>query len=155
MSLNQPQLSMPSIKSQQGSMLVIAIFIIVVLGLLLSALASILNSSQQSVSYEVLGVRAQAAANAGMEAGLYRVLRNSLSCNRITDDTIMPTTVLTLMLDTNSTGLSQCSVVVLCGQRPAVSGSSATYFILNSTGTCIAGNNQLTASRVIKSEVQR
>ena len=50
------RLSMPTIKSQQGSMLVIAIFIIVVFGLLLSALANILNSSQQSVSYEVLGV---------------------------------------------------------------------------------------------------
>ncbi len=136
-------------------MLVMAVFIIVIFGLLASALSSILSSSQNTVSYEVLGVRAQAAANAGMEAGLYRVLRNSLSCNQITDGSIMPTTVLTLMLDTNSIGLSQCSVVVLCGQRPAVSSSSATYFILNSTGTCIAGNNQLTATRVIKSEVQR
>jgi hypothetical protein len=146
---------MISFKSQQGSMLVIAIFIIVVLGILLSALASILSSSQQSVNYEVLGVRAQAAANAGLDAGLYRILRQSSSCNVMASGSTMPTTMLSVALDVSSTGLSQCTVAVFCGQRPAVSGSTAIYFILNSTGTCIAGNNKLTATRVIKSEVKK
>lgn len=151
MSLNKSQLSMLSIKSQQGSVLVIAIFIIVVLGLLLSALANILNTSQQSVSYEVLGIRAQATANAGLEAGLYRVLRNSVACNVIP----AASTPLTATIDNTVVGLAQCSVSVTCNQRAVVNGSTATYYILNSTGTCVAGNNKLTATRNLKAEVQK
>lgn len=146
------RLSMPTIKSQQGSMLVIAIFIIVVFGLLLSALANILNSSQQSVSYEVLGVRAQTAANAGMEAGLYRVLRESVPCNVMPAGSTTPTTSLSVNLDAS---LAQCTVTVLCGQRSVINGNSASYYILNSSGSCAAGDNKLTATRNLKAEVQR
>ena len=137
-----PQLKRHPNKAQQGSMLVVAVFIIVVFGLLFAALSNIFSSSETAVSYEVLGIRAQAAANAGIEAGLYRVLRKSAACNQVADSSVTPTTTLAVTLDTSSAGLSQCSVTVLCGQRPALSSSTATYFILNSTGTCIAGNNQ-------------
>lgn len=151
MSPDHSRVNIPSMTSQQGSMLVIAIFIIVVVGLLLSALANMLNSSQQSVSYEVLGVRAQAAANAGMEAGLYRVLRNSVACH------VLPaaSTPLTVVIDNTTVGLSQWTVSVTCSQRAAINGSTATYYILNSTGTCVAGDNKLTATRNLKAEVQR
>lgn len=134
-------------------MLVIAIFIIVIFGLLLSALVSILNSSQQSVNYEVLGVRAQAAANAGLEAGLYQVLRNATACNVLP----APSTPLVVAIDVTAAELAQCAVSVTCNQRAPVIGSTAAYFILNSTGTCSvgAGGNQLTATRDIKAEVQR
>lgn len=139
-------------KSQHGSMLVIAIFIIVVLGLLLSALANILNASQQSVSYEVLGIRAQAVANAGMEAGLYRVLREAVPCNVMPAGSTTPTTSLSVNLDAS---FAQCTVTVLCGQRSAINGNSANYYILNSSGSCTAGENKLTATRNLKAEVQR
>lgn len=56
MSLNRNSSNIPFVKSQQGSMLVMAVFIIVIFGLLASALSSILSSSQDAVSYEVLGV---------------------------------------------------------------------------------------------------
>lgn len=152
-----PDVSCPSalVKRQRGSMLVVAVFVIVVIGLLAAALSAVFLSSETAVSYEVLGIRAQAAANAGIEGGLYRILRKSAACNQVADSSVTPTTTLAVTLDTSSAGLSQCSVTVLCGQRPAVSGSTATYFILNSTGICIAGNNNLTATRVIKSEVKR
>lgn len=132
-------------------MLVMAVFIIVIFGLLASALTSILSSSQDTVNYEVLGVRAQATANAGLEAGLYRILRSSVACN------VIPTasTPLTVAIDNSVVGLAQCSVNVTCSQRTAVSGSTATYYILNSTGICVAGNNKLTATRNIKAEVQK
>ena len=143
--------NMPSAKSQQGSMLVIAVFIIVIFGLLASALTSILSSSQDSVSYEVLGVRAQATANAGLEAGLYRVLRNSVACNVIP----AASTPLTVAIDNTVVGLAQCNVSVTCNQRAAINGSTAMYYILNSTGTCVAGNNKLTVTRNLKAEVQK
>jgi MSHA biogenesis protein MshP len=141
----------PFVKSQQGSMLVMAVFIIVIFGLLASALSSILSSSQDTVSYEVLGVRAQATANAGLEAGLYRVLRNFVACNVIP----AASTPLTVAIDNTVVGLTQCNVSVTCNQRAAINGSSATYYILNSTGTCVAGNNKLTATRNLKAEVQK
>ena len=144
--------NMPSAKSQQGSMLVIAVFIIVIFGLLASALTSILSSSQDSVSYEVLGVRAQATANAGMEAGLYRVLRESVLCNVMPAGSTTPTTSLSVNLDAS---LAQCTVTVLCGQRSAINGNSVNYYILNSSGPCTTGDNKLTATRNLKAEVQR
>ena len=132
-------------------MLVMAVFIIVIFGLLASALTSILSSSQDTVSYEVLGSRAQATANAGLEAGLYRVLRNSVTCNAIP----AASTPLTVAIDNSVVGLAQCNVSVTCNQRAAINGSTAMYYILNSTGTCVAGNNKLTATRNLKAEVQK
>ena len=151
MSPDRNSSNIPFVKSQQGSMLVMAVFIIVIFGLLASALTSILSSSQDTVSYEVLGSRAQATANAGMEAGLYRVLRNSVACNVIP----AASTPLTVNIDNTVVGLVQCNVSVACNQRAAVNGSTTTYYILNSTGTCVAGNNKLTATRNLKAEVQK
>lgn len=51
--------------------------------------------------------------------------------------------------------LAQCTVTVLCGQRSAINGNSVNYYILNSSGSCTAGDNKLTATRNLKAEVQR
>jgi|GEM_PF-579673 hypothetical protein len=152
----EPRRVYPSvIRAQQGSMLVVAVFIIVVFGALIAALSNILTSSQTAVGYEVLGVRAQAVANAGMEAGLYQVLRQAATCSVMSGGATTPQTELTATLDTTAPALTQCTVSVKCGQRSAVAGSTATYYVLNSTGTCIGGNQNLTAQRTIKAEVQR
>ena len=139
---------------QQGAMLVIAIFILVVLGLLGAAFASLFQSSQTSVSYEVLGIRAQAAANAGAEAGLYRILRLAQSCNVMATGSTTPTTDIALTLDTTESALVQCAVAVKCGQRAAISGSTYTFYVLTSTATCSAGNN-ISATRTVRSEVKQ
>lgn len=139
---------------QQGSMLIIAIFILVVLGLLGAAFSAMFQSSQTSVNYEVLGIRAQAAANAGAEAGLYRILRLSQSCSVMATGSTTPTTSLAVTFDTTDAALSQCTVSVLCGQRAAISGSSYTFYVLSSSATCSAGNN-ISVTRSIRSEVKK
>lgn len=58
---------------QQGSAIVIAVFIIVVMSLLAAALTRMLQDSQQSIGYEVFGSRAYLAANAGVEQGLLKL----------------------------------------------------------------------------------
>ncbi len=58
---------------QQGSAIVIAVFIIVVMSLLAAALTRMLQDSQQGVGYEVYGTRAYLAANAGVELGLLKL----------------------------------------------------------------------------------
>lgn len=143
-----------SLHRQQGSMLMIAIFILVILGLLGAAFSAMYQSSQTSVGYEVLGIRAQAAANAGAEVGLYRIIRQSQSCAVMTTGSTIPTTSLSVSLDTSEAALTQCSVAVKCGQRAAVSGSSYTFYVLTSVATCTAGGS-LSVTRSVRSEVKK
>jgi MSHA biogenesis protein MshP len=55
---------------QQGSMLVMALFVIIVLGLLGITLTRLLSSSSESIIYDVLGQRAVNAARAGIECAV-------------------------------------------------------------------------------------
>ena len=66
---HKPLLSQ-TIKQQQGSALVVALFIIIVMGLLVGSMSRLLVSSSESISYEVLGTRAFFAAQSGMERSL-------------------------------------------------------------------------------------
>jgi MSHA biogenesis protein MshP len=64
---------------QQGGMLVIALFIIVVFSLLALALTRLLSASSENVVYEVLGARALNAARTGLEICLAREYPLNLS----------------------------------------------------------------------------
>ena len=55
------------LKKQKGSALVIAIFIIVVMTLLGSALVKIISSNAETIAYEVIGTRAYQAAQTGAQ----------------------------------------------------------------------------------------
>jgi len=57
-------------KSQRGSVLVLAIFIMIVMLLLGTALVRMLSTSSESIAYEVVGTRAYNAANSGLQARL-------------------------------------------------------------------------------------
>jgi len=147
------QFPQPHSGNQQGSMLAMAIFMIVVVGLLAAVLSEILSSSSTGMSYEILGVRAQAAASSGLEGGLYQVLRESQSCAQVTTDEDSLTTVLPVSLDTAQTGLAQCQVAVTCGQLPVLTGDNTTYFLVRSIATCSAGS--FTVQRTMRTEVRK
>lgn len=136
-------------------MLVIAVFIIVVFGVLATAFSKIYLASQTSVSYEVLGIRSTAAAEAGIDVGIYRILREGMSCTQMNAAGNNPATVISLNLDSNEPALSQCSVAVVCGQRVPPSGATSTYFLIESSAHCQAGTEKLTVNRVLRAEVQR
>ena len=55
---------------QQGSALMLSLFVIIVLTFLGSALMKILSTSSEAISQEVIGTRALMAANSGMQAEL-------------------------------------------------------------------------------------
>jgi len=59
-----------TLMQQQGSALMLALFIIIVLTLLGSALVKVLSTSSESIAQEVLGTRALMAANSAMQAEL-------------------------------------------------------------------------------------
>lgn len=114
-------------KKQQGSSLIIAVFIIVVFAILsLSITRTISSSTDQNVN-EILGTRALLAADTGTEVVLQQLFPlNVTSHNCIAKQ----------HLYFNTQGLENCSVVVQC-QETNVGNND--YFEIVSTGICKAG----------------
>lgn len=115
---------------QRGSSLVIAIFIIVVLSALGAALVNMLDSSQESVAYEVLGTRAYTAAQSGLQwqlAEIFPLSSNGMSCKSQADINSTAPTFL------NVKGLAQCNVSVTCTDFER---ESIRYYSITSTGEC-------------------
>ncbi|MCO4799936.1 MAG: pilus assembly PilX N-terminal domain-containing protein [Colwelliaceae bacterium] len=114
-------------KKQSGSALVIAIFVIVVMTLLGTALVRMINSSAETVVYEVIGTRAFQAAQIGLQRKLqelYPLLPASGTC-LVTPEFDLSTVV----------GLENCKAInVTCSIDATVAG--VTYYSVKSTGQC-------------------
>ncbi len=63
-------------KKQKGFSIVSAIFLLVVLAFLGTAMVTFSTNQQQSAAMDVMGSRAYQAARAGIEWGAYQLLRN-------------------------------------------------------------------------------
>jgi len=116
-------------KNQRGSSLVIAIFIIVVLSLLGAALVRMLNSSAESIVYEVYGTRALQAAQSGIQLKLAELFPLSAGTPKCDD-------VVTKSFS-NTLGLENCAYSTSCISN---NGGNITIYIIESRGTCeVAG----------------
>jgi len=115
-------MSMPirSMRRQAGVGIVTAIFLLVVLAGLATAMVSLFTAQQTSASLDLLGARAYQAARAGMEWGLFRQTRNAscLASSRFT----LPA----------GTSLSGFTVVVRC----AASGSGSLAHTTITSSAC-------------------
>ncbi|MEE2025916.1 MULTISPECIES: type II secretory pathway component [Alkalimonas] len=150
-----------NIKQQAGSALVVAIFVIVVIFGLLLAMSRLLQSSSESVVYEVLGTRALFAAQSGLELAateLFPLSEPTANC---------PDNPVTYWFA--GEGLHQCRAWVTC--RPSGSsaeeqleldGRSGHLFHLTSIGQCRSladwsqpscQSNELCTSRTVQMEV--
>jgi len=135
---------------QQGSTLVMAIFIMVVLVLLGNSLLQILASSDEGVAQEVIGTRALAAANSGMQAQLQQLFPlngAALSCPASNNYNGFE----------SITGLYNCSATVTCDNYATLDGTN--YYRLESTGTCgfgdLATNDEaVLSSRTVQVEAR-
>lgn len=125
-------LNVRSQSKQQGSALVIAIFIIVVMTLLGSALVRMIGSNAETVAYEVIGTRAYQAAQAGTQRKLseiFPLLPGVGICTAVNDE-----------YDFSAIeGLNNCKAVsVNCSEDTTV--NDITYYTITSTGQCtVAG----------------
>jgi MSHA biogenesis protein MshP len=139
-----PEPKLFTLKRQQGSALVIAIFISVIMVLLVLSMSQILNKSKASIAYEVLGTRAFFAAQSGMERALSLLFPlNSVAL------TACPASLAPLTIAFNSiSGLESCRVDVSC--IPETNGT-VTHFRLRSTGSC--DGETIQTSRTIEMEV--
>lgn len=146
---------------QRGSAIMVALFVIVIVGLLAAALGRLLLDSGEKVTVEVLGVRALMAAQSGVEQGLYQLYPNGVwqaatadangktGCDKVTTS-----------LSFSSDGLRGCSAAIVCTTLSVTSGAVTSYR-LASTGRCDGGgslavsgdnNPDFTVSRTIQAE---
>ncbi len=145
---------------QEGSAIMVALFVIVIVGLLAAALGRLLLDSGEKVTVEVLGVRALMAAQSGVEQGLYQLYPNNVwqattpdGANKTGCDKVATS------LSFTTDGLRGCAATITCSAL-TVSGAVTSYR-LSSTGRCEGGGNladsnnnnpDFTVSRTVQAE---
>ena len=129
-------------KKQSGSALVVAIFVIVVLGLLVSVLSQLVRTSSDSVVVEVLGNRAFMAAQAGLQRSMLELFPLSQQ------DAAGCAAVNTGEQDDIGKGLAQCHFTVSCNEFAYT--ARDTHYRLESVGECEAGTKTTTRKLAIE-----
>jgi MSHA biogenesis protein MshP len=119
---------------QQGSMLVIALFVIVVLAYLGLTVTKLLSASTDNVIYEVLGQRALNAARTGVECRIATTFPIAGASNPYCGTGVIPDL-------NNVAGLENCQYTASVNEKTVTDGSkSLSYFQFSSTGQCAVGN---------------
>ncbi len=111
--------------SHNGSALVLALFIIVIVTLLGTALVRMISSNAETIAYEVLGTRAYQAAQAGAQIKLEKIFPLSGSSECTASSTYDFSGI---------DGLDNCQASVDCSADRTV--DSITYYTITSTGQC-------------------
>jgi MSHA biogenesis protein MshP len=146
-------------KTQQGSALVIAVFIIIVMTVLGLALVRMLNTSAESVAYEVMGTRAYATAQIGVQWGGREIFPLGTGASRHCDGSTVSENnnsfVSPQMLNppsgiSNNDGLANCQISSLICKDLKYDG--VVYFTITSTGQCNVGG--IVTSRTIVIEAR-
>ncbi len=113
---------------QQGSMLFISVFVILVMGMLGITLTNILSTSEDSIVYENLGLKALNAARSGLDIKISEAFPLLQGEPEQCDNG--PVSVAFV----NVVGLENCSYTAVCQSDNSISGIS--YFRFSSTGVC-------------------
>lgn len=127
-----------------GSALVIAIFILVIMTLVGSALIRMQSSSAESVVYEVMGTRAYAAAQTGLQWQLTQIFPLNTTGITLCAANIVEPTISTI------TGLENCGFEISCDST--ISHDGVQYYTLTSTGSCQVAS--IKTSRTIEVEAR-
>jgi len=144
-------------KNQQGSALVIAVFIIVVMTILGLALVRMLNTSSESVAYEVIGTRAYATAQTGIQWAGREVFPLGTGSARHCNGTVVTAASTGSGVEEklsppsgikDSAGLANCKISELKCKDLKYDG--VTYFTITSTGQCDVSGVTTSRSIVIE-----
>lgn len=125
------------LKLCEGSSLVIAIFIIVVLSALGAALVNILESSDENVAFEVIGTRAYSVAQTGVQWKLAQIFPLGQPAQDCPVDGGEPDV-------STVTGIADCSFSAIC---TSFVNNGIRYYTITSTGQCNL-NGVITSRRV-------
>lgn len=125
-----------SLHKQQGNMIVMALFIIVVGGFLVASLIKALNASSASTIQQVYGLRAELAAQSGIQTALEFSFPNNgvaQACNQTLNS---PSSF------ANVDGLRFCSFSTVCTTEVINFQSiNYNYYKFSSTGSCTIDNS--------------
>ena len=144
----------------RGSAIMVALFVIVIVGLLAAALSRLLLDSSEKVTVEVLGVRALMAAQSGLEQGFYQLYPNGIWQAALPDaDGHSGCARVSATLLADNVGLNGCAVTILCAPLTVTSGALTSYR-LTSSGLCHGGGSlgdggntpDFTVSRTVQAE---
>jgi len=127
-------------RSQRGSSIAMAIFVLVVVGMLGAAMVNILNKGQENVAREVISMRALMAAESGAERGLLQALSGG-DCNGV-GVVVAPSLTWGAM---GGEGLQGCSAEVSCAVFLL---NGVNYYTIKSEGEC--GPTSDRAHRIIQ-----
>lgn len=131
-------------KKQRGSALVLAIFVMIIMTLLGTALVKMYKSSSEAVVYEVIGTRAYAAAQTGIQWQLTEIFPLNTANNTLCKDTIVEPDIST------KEGLENCWFSITCDHSVSLKGIQ--YYTVKSVGSCsVAG---IETSRTIEVEAR-
>ncbi|MGY5452044.1 MSHA biogenesis protein MshP [Agarivorans sp. MS3-6] len=123
----------PSFAKQRGSALVIAIFVIVVMALISAGLTVMFQDTSRNAAWDVLGSRANLAANSGLEQALSELfpLNAAADAKGLCSNVSGASTL-------NGDGFANCRVSVTCNSND-ISQLDARFFELEATGSCGSG----------------
>lgn len=118
-------------RSQQGNMTIIALFVIVVAGMLAGALIKTISAASNTMLHQVYGLRAQQAAQAGVQNLLqssFPVGATPVACNQTVTSPISFSSV---------NGLANCSFQARCTTKTIQYGNTDHFvYRFSSTGAC-------------------
>jgi len=132
---------------QQGSALMLALFIIIVLTLLGSALVRILSTSSETIAQEVIGTRALMAANSAMQAELAVLF----PLNATSTCAAEPASRQTAPSFSDIEGLYHCEAKTSCSLYFTDPITNINYYRLTSTGECGSSAILADSKAVVKS----
>jgi MSHA biogenesis protein MshP len=117
--------------SQQGSALIIGIFVLTVMFIIAASLIRIVGDADESVNQEVWGTRALFSANSGADAALaqlFPVDGSAATCTNVSSSWTPPTGLV---------GFHNCTVSVSCNTAAA---DGEIQYRINSLAVCETGN---------------
>jgi MSHA biogenesis protein MshP len=127
---------------QRGSMIVMALFAIIVLALLAGTLINMIGTSSNSVLFEVYGVRAKNAAQAGIQElamTAFPLGTGPQQCNQVISSPASFSSI---------TGFQECDFSARCVTEDInFNGEDYRYYRFSSTGSC--GFNGIVVSRTL------
>lgn len=141
---------------QNGSALMMALFIIIVLILLGSALVKVLSTSSETIAQEVIGTRAYMAANSAMQAELQKLF----PLNAAVSQCNVNATYDFSSTGSNVDGLFHCKATITCNNYATHPLTSEQFYRLTSVGKCAStalaadSKNIVVSSRKIQVEAR-
>jgi MSHA biogenesis protein MshP len=137
---------------QQGSALMLALFIIIVLTLLGTTLVKVLSTSSEAIAQEVLGTRALMAAKSAMQVELQLLFPlDTLAPNYCAVDIIDKQHNLQMASGEDIPGLYNCTAQTSCRLYFVDINTGINYYRLTSTGECGSGTITADSTGIVQS----